>query len=436
MSQAGSQYVQMDSDKSLRVVQAISLDKDTDYGTENQISGEIIIQSDPNGAKGVIRVGVESIVNDERLLVKTDTQLVGSRRTVTATSPLYIQDWNDKDGGPCTLIRMVIHVPPGSAFYNFEIGSTHLGLTVRNGVWLIAQTVKFAVGTMTITVPKLSDQDNEKGIEPYRMQAKYIDVTLVSGSLIQGWYPMYNSLEIEAAIGDINVQITPKQAAKGVPDTASLTVATGAGNIRITEFSHDDNRTEASNYILPVRSYESQMSSLLGNITAKLMMTTSLSADAHAGMDLDILPVLSLESDTKHNVVNMITSSRSGETKVNIREPIFAKGTFNFQESKTAYETGEQVVGGAAIVGNAERLVLRSRHYTYKGDLNLCYPRDWSGDIKWHGLTGGVMLGSGVQIIRTGGTNLKYMDAIRGVGSSEVMLDNEWGSTNLLWNGD
>lgn len=433
-TQDSSHFVQLDPEKSLKVIQTLSLNDDLGSGKklENKISGEIIIQSAPNIKKGLVSVRIESIVNDDRLLIETATHLVGSKRAVRVTSPGVIANWNDQEGGPCTLLRLIINVPPNSAFDTLEIASTGLGLAVRNGVSFSAQLFKLETVEDSIITPTLSDHENTGKVEPYRIHAKYIDINLLNGSRIQGWYPLYNRLDVRAGIGDIDLQVTPKQTAKGSTDTASLLVATVAGNVRVTEFSHSENTTEVHNEVLPVRNYESQLQSFLGSITAKIMMATSVIASAQVGLDLDIIPVLARESGTTSHVATITTDNRIGVTKVHIREPVFAKDSFTLQDTEKAYGHDEEEIERVAA-NNLERLTLQTSHHSYKGALDLLYPRAWAGEIKWHGLKGGVWLGYSSQVTRQGGNDLKYLDAVRGDGSSQMVVENEWGDSHIDW---
>ncbi|CEJ91494.1 hypothetical protein VHEMI07201 [[Torrubiella] hemipterigena] len=433
-TQDSSHFVQMDPEKSLKVLQTLSLNDDLGSGRklENKISGEIIIQSAPNIAKGLVSVRIETIVNDDRLLIETATHLVGSKRTVRVTSPGIIANWKDQEGDPCTLLRLVINVPPNSAFYNLEIGASSLNLIVRNGVSFSAQLVKLATVADSIITPTLSDHEKTGKVEPYRIHAKHIDLNLMNGSRIQGWYPLYNGLEVRTGLGDIDLQVTPKQTAKGSIDTASLLAAAVAGNVRVTEFSHSGNTTEVDKEALPVRNYESQLQSFLGSVAAKIMMATSVIASAQLGIDLDIIPVLTRESGTTSHVASITTDNRVGVTKVHIREPVFAKDSFTLQNTEQAHDSDE---GEIERVGasNLERLTLQTSHNSYKGALDLLYPRAWAGEIKWHGLKGGVWLGYGSQVTRQGGDDLKYLDAVRGDGSSQMVVENEWGDSHIDW---
>ncbi|KAF2865271.1 hypothetical protein BDV95DRAFT_632458 [Massariosphaeria phaeospora] len=282
-------------------------------------------------------------------------------------------------GKACLGISVVIYMAPGATLRNLKVASTHLGMQVHDGASFSVKnetSISLTSGTMEFA----SFDSRETRLET------------ISGS-ISGKYSLFDLLSIKTKSGSVNVNVEPKNASEEAPKPALFLANSLSGSIRA-----DFERKR-----IPDRDYQVSLDTTVGSIDGMFIHGSKTAINSVAGfVTADLLPFKSGDYES-----TLDTSTRSGQTSLNIRSP---------------YQN-------AGVKMNK----LTSTHKSKSGAVDLTYPQEWEGHLEGTSVSGSLHLqGKNLELIHQDEEPGKNrVEAKKGDGASSMVFDTVSGSCDV-----
>lgn len=384
--------------------------RDTQGPVKVKLYGELVIQVSTHPQENLIDLLFETVRNDDRLKAVVETEGSGyADRFELTTSATTDFSWDLSRGAPCIQGRITVSVPPGSLIKSMIIAMETFGIQLRNGLHMGALSeIGILALSGNISFPMLSNIT--ESILPYTLQSP--DVSISSGDHISGWFPWYERVQIGNKAG-VDVQLGLKPALKGRSQTADLEIiaAGEGGNIRVTSPLVSSTGGAKRQGMIPARDYVSVLRAVRGNVTARLPTTSSSLISAPAGhLDVELLPVFNDNHKGSRFLPRISTWANGGNSNVVVNEPLW---WYNLDEGGRSRDS----------IGMRD---IRSSHVNTNGNLDLIYPRSWSGHTTCHSVNSSVSFkgGNDFRIIRTtSGRVMDVLEAVQGTGYSDMGLE-------------
>ena len=452
-------------DRKLTIIQAIDKDKDKRSGWSPHVSGEVRLRPSPEDAPG--RIEVEVMSNDEDLVVKQ--YMNSDAQEFRILTPQRV-DWPSSTNGPCIQIRITAWIPRESVIKAMSLSTVHLDINLDSGLIFGAEKdVQMSTVSGDISTPQL---DNEAGAEtdgdeklPFAIKSREIRMETISGD-IKGSFPMYDLLYAKTTSGDIRMYVCPKKVDEDHPKSAVLDVKTISGTIKI--FEPVDKGIEAAkpDRAFPSRDYIFLAHSTSGDITAQAAFSSEANVSSSSGdLKLRLWPILdSRGAMAAAGVVKLMTDTKSGDTKVNLLEPLWISldpvgvgspggsagrphhGNDNVEwgpaDDKDPYiiihpntESPPSQLARRELTtsGTPALSHLTSSHKSISGGVTLVYPGSWEGYLYAHTISGQQSVrGEGLRITHSSSRFMKTLQGHKGSGSSSLSIASVSGDHDIL----
>lgn len=372
-------------------------------GLQPDVSGQIILRPASNNASEAT-VDLEVISNDESLQVHVEPKFHGDNQRLIMAVPDHVSTWSGHDS-PCLQIRATLWVPRDAYLRRLSVESVHLDIDVMDGLTLgVSDETKISsvVGRLRTSLPKDLDGDD---VAPYALHSRRISIETVSAP-IRGWFPLYDYLRLASASGDITAQVAPKPGRHNHHDKAHLEVSSVSGKVSVQEPLQGAIDARAPDSKLPARPYVVKVSTVSGNVDARLAANCDVQfKTVSGGLNLELLPVLDKHMDKQGSLK---TDTRSGDVRLTLLEPVWVNSD----------------------KGSLGRL--SSKHQSISGDLKLSYPPSWQGTFNAKALSGDIEVhGKDVEIIHRGHNIARFVDGRKGDGDSHVKVETVSGDLDL-----
>lgn len=478
------------SNRKLDIRQEIEKTSDTHNWRQPRIFGQIILRpTGDDASEGSIEL--EVISNEEDLRVQLDSETYGDNQVFRMITPRAIQ-WPSSSGdGPCIQMRATVWVPRKAYLRAFTLSSVHLDVRVVDGLIMgVTDETKIdtVVGNFRTSLPKDVNED----VVPYTLESRKIRIETVSGN-VEGWFPLYDLLQISSASGDITAQVAPKPADEKSPQSAVLDISSVSGDIKVTEPLAGALEAGKPGKKLPARDYITKLSTTSGKIQGEVATSSEGKFDSTSGNTvLKILPIFDKDIRKSGSKPQLSTSSMSGDWRLTVLEPLWTStsGTRMYPPSQPSpddnvilspidvpmppslhdddddddeddddaprkgiheplviihpdVKPAEHHHRPRGASHNADRTTatpalsfLRSKHDSVSGDLRLFYPASWEGRFLAQSISGNIRVGGdGIEIIRRDRSWAKLVEGKKGDGDSEIKMESMSGSVELVVGG-
>lgn len=425
--------------------------------------GDIVVRSSPLIVSP--EVSLDGFSNDPSILPRLNINSGHLTQSYYLTGPPPVLDWPDDGSVPCYQGRITLSLPAGTTFKDLALSSEQFNLLLRTGL-NISVTEGFAATTNSgnIVAPVIVTAD-KGSIAPYRLQSPGSLVVSASGN-IQGWFPLYNELGLVSGSGDVVTQLGLKPLDPSQDPSARLMASSRGGNVNVTSVPPQRNKFGERDGNYPLRDYASVLQTNIGNITAKMAIGSRAEFNVvYGNIDVDLQPILGHNSREQNRSPLLSTVSEVGNTKIRVREPIWAEIKYTKNGNPTpimsedimaqrtksmnrksffttlppSVKPGIPVDPRAhynatnqATIRNKPWGDFETRHSASDGNLLITYPDSWTGLVRWQGTSKPVtFLAYGLTILRQWGSSTKHIEARRGAGGSVVNIDSQGGSVIL-----
>ena len=434
--------VQINRGKPLSITQTVSKEDSHHNGWSPSVSGEIYLRESEKGEEaGKIRV--EGYSNSEDLSVTFDYDTEAFK----VITPRNVE-WDRSRKAPCIQLRITLWLPAGSSFKYFGASAIQLDIITTEGFNVAADDhINLATVSGDIVTPNGKDGDL------YTFDSRRISINTVSGDVV-GQFPLYDSLKIESASGNVHIDVEPKPVDKDTPLPAELKVTTVSGDVKVIEpikaalqLPHPEANFEARNYVVHVESAS-------GNIRGEYAISSSTAFHSVSGnINVDLWPILDpriLESD---ETVSLATQTSSGDHKVNLLEPTWASIVKTdapavlpprdrrpiFDEDPYLiihpHEMAPQSAPGEIGSLSQEKnplSSLQSKHQSISGTVSLRYPSVWEGSLHATTISGSQKVrGKGLEVTKKGRFP-REISGKKGKGHSWMEIESMSGDQDIL----
>lgn len=438
------------SDRYLEVRQEISKRDRHDDGRLPQVFGNVVIRpSEDSGSRGSI--DVEVISSDEKLQADIRFEEHGHNQVLTVTTPRVLTWWKPHER-PCIQVRITVWIPREALLNAFKANTVQLNVGVSGGLVLGVED-SFEVSTVSGSI-KTAEAGDNTDVNPYNLEAPKLSIESVSGT-VRGWFPFYDSLNIETVSGSIGADIGLKETSLKKKTSASLNIQSVSGTLRIKENLKEIMKsTEAANGV-PVRDYMNRIETMSGSINADLVTASMTSVETVSGTTrLRLLPLLDKRWSDADWQPRIKTESTSGSINFELLEPIYADlgdvsdpaSRFPKDKPKDGNndDEGERSLKRRKISATDEveeykadkdtpLSFLNTTHESVSGSMRLKYPSSWEGKLKLTGVSSSFRVhGKGVEVSEHKGFLSRVVEGKKGDGKSSISVEEMSGSVNLL----
>lgn len=442
---------------SVSIVQNVT-EPDRHYDThEVHVSGDVIIRRTGQGSPAP-SFTVEMLKNDEAIHVAVDWD--SQAQSLHLGVPRRLPDM-DTVARPCIELRITLWVPGHAVLDTLSVDSIHLGIRLMDNLALrVAQHSQLS----SVIGPIVSATDGtdkaEKLVEDsapdyYDFDSRVIEVSSTSAD-ITGYWPMYDYLGVSSVSGDIKVRVAPKEELKDAPKPATLNSKSVSGDIEIWEPLHKalssssdmSSASHSPDRYIPLRDYRTNIQTQSGKITGAVAFSSTCRIHSTSGdSQVELLPVLHASDADSDSASNLETSTISGDTKLQVREPLWIKkdrkgylpphnpGSSALpppvgRDDGPEEEEDEKVIPVGDVGAGHPYLslplprphhsrdldplnsqsrsppalrCLKSRHSSTSADIQLSYPASWEGELDLGTMSGSLKVsGEGVRVIGDG----------------------------------
>ncbi|PHH83955.1 hypothetical protein CDD83_2731 [Cordyceps sp. RAO-2017] len=378
-----------------------------------RVAGQIVLRpaaGDGAASKEAGTIELEVISNDERLRVQVDADLGGDNQRLRVTVPQAPAGGESAEGA-CVQMRATVWIPRHAFLRRLRLEAVHLDVELADGLVLgVADCAKISTVVGDVRSGSGADADADAGRPaPYTLQSPKLAVETVSGR-IAGWFPLYSRLKLRTASGDVDARVAPKPHPGG-RSKARLDVASLSGAVKVAEPLPAAAAAGRPGAALPARWYQTRLSSMSGDVEARLATNCDSRFKTVSGkLDLELLPVLDPAIDKKGSIR---TETKSGDVSLKVLEPVWVAGS-----------------DGERRRHSLDRL--RARHRSISGDLALAYPPSWEGAFTAKTLAGDIdVAGDGLDVVRRGGPIARFVEGRKGSGDSRIRMETVSGNVNL-----
>lgn len=371
-------------------------------GRSPNISGQVYLRPSKK-TSGAGSVVVQVMSNDEKLKVDTKiTRQPDGKQNIRLTTPGDVPWWDGNAEGPCIVIRVTVFVPQNANIASLHVDVVQLDVNLVNGLVLGSVVAPF-IKTISGNVIAPRAPDIEADVWPYLLQSRKIIVKTISGD-VDGWFPLYDLLQIDTTSGDVDVQVAPEVADSESDILATLAIKSLSGTIYVNE------PFEA----VPSRDYRAKIDTKSGDIRAWIVMASRAEIESFSGaLDLQILPVLTQGMDKP----TLLTKTKSGDVTVGVRDLVEVDSRGKMNRTPSASAALSQ---------------LQSSHQSISGDSRLFYPASWTGKFRGTAVSGKLSArGRDLQLTPPRRRGLKLIEGQKGNGQSIIEMKSISGSTQL-----
>ncbi|KAJ2899778.1 hypothetical protein MKZ38_002791 [Zalerion maritima] len=425
--------VQLLPSKGISISERVEQTKKVSKGMQLGVYGYLAVRPYPSGSnydgdnKGRISLAIFSnIALAEDVVVSYDS----SSQHFEVTMPPVVE-W-EENIMPCAVVNITLWVPStSSVLRELSISTVHLDLLLADDLDLKIQgmSLRTVVGDVEGAASKekveggggrTTDTGTAVSVRPmpdsYKLVSNIVSAISTSGDIKGSWY-LAERLDLETTSGDVSAYIVPLD----MPDKiAELHVKTVNGDIMIEEKGAKDGT-------VPTRNYKTTMQTTSGDIDARAAFGCIGSFEAVSGnVQLAALPVVL--RDNSGLWMMLCTGSQSGDTKLDLLDPVFYGGgkessrrlaaaavvgdmtgaeaslrdrpyqtpdpekliVFNGddeeeeeeEERTNDSERSVTIKGGGSDFPEEGFRALTSQHKSISGDIKLMYPESWEGHLK------------------------------------------------------
>ncbi|KAF4462472.1 hypothetical protein FALBO_10713 [Fusarium albosuccineum] len=415
-------------------------------GWSPHISGEVVLRAAEGSSAAHLEL--EVISNHEGLSVEVDydkeTQLL------KMTTPARI-DWELADKAPCIQIRATIWAPRESVVKALAIDTLHLNVDIKEGLILGAAdgvVIRSTVGH--VKSPALDAESKDKKKMPYTLSSREIRVHTTSGN-IDGWYPLYDLLDIESVSGDISTGVGPKPVDPQEVKSATLRVRSGSGKISVDEPLDQAVKAARPDRAFPPRDYIVDLLTASGDITADVAASSFAKFGSQSGdLKIRVWPVLdsgllTAADDSDKPVLE--TDTKSGDSEVTVLEPLWTSlatigETIPPLTPKNPEDEPYLIMppriqdtrsDKVSVTDTPALSVLSSKHKSISGRVTLRYPSSWEGYLFAQTISGKQdFRGKDLQLTHEGGAFTKLLKGRKGNGYSQLDVRTVSGDEDAL----
>jgi hypothetical protein len=297
-----------------------------------QIWGDVVLRPVEGDAEP--GVTVEIITNDVPIGVSWNEY---------AQSLEIVNDWihwpDSSEGLPCVQMRITAWVPHNEEEASVErliVNTVDLDISLLSGLDLAVvggdASFRSLVGN--------SIQVAEHGVS---LRSRNIHVNGVASD-VRGPWPLYDTLEIDTASGDVDVSVVLKSANKDEPKPALLKVTSVSGTIDVVEpdirdfvnqvqvqvqvqdqdQDEDDGDGDIGTFVwaIPPREYNVHIESTSGDISAFVAASSEASVRSVSGkVNLRMLPAWASDAE-EGSALHLDTETKSGSVDVEVFDPL------------------------------------------------------------------------------------------------------------------
>lgn len=382
------------------------------WGSYPRVKGDVsILPADKDSAGRAI---VELLSNEDES--STDISFSTSRYSseLKIITPESLP-WSEKNGGPCVQIRVTLYVPAEALLHRLSIATTQLNIGIQDGIVLgVGESASFETVSGDFWT---SHKDG--GNDPYELATVKQHVTTVSGN-IDGWFSLYDNLEITSVSGDIGVSISPKQ--RKDTHVADLKIESVSGNVEVQEVGFGEKVDD-----IPKRDYRVNIQTTSGDVKAGLLVGKHAAFESMSGnLEVDVWPILDKSWTSADTKQKLATQTTSGDVNLRVREPVIV--TLN-QDNKDGDADESHTQDEDALRGLTN---LQATHGSMSGNQRLLYPAVWQGKAHASTMSGNVKIhGKGVTVTKKGGFVEKQYNAVKGDGDSWTDIQTISGDVNM-----
>ncbi|KAK7424222.1 hypothetical protein QQZ08_008710 [Neonectria magnoliae] len=440
--------VEMRYARNLTIVQTMEKEDNDISGWTPRVSGDVVLRPTEKGSPGTIEL--EVIYNDDKLDWRIDYDK--TTQIYKIITPRKVK-WNSGSDGPCIQIRATVWVPRESILNSFKIDTLHLDVAIREGL-ILGVTNPTVIHTKIgdIKSPALKDDKTPNGkdaVVPYTLAAREIHISTTTGD-VNGWYPLYDVLDIRTKSGDVSARVGPKPANPEGVRPAVLRVHSVSGEIAVQEPFDRAASAARPDKKFPPRDYIVDMATASGDISADVAVSSHAEFSSQSGdLKLRLWPVLDsglLKRGGGPETPVLKTDTKSGYTNVALLEPLWTS-LATIGESippKTGNDDGEPYIilppemrstNDVFVVNDTPALsCLASKHSSISGNIKLEYPSSWEGKLLAATISGSqAVRGDGLEVDReSGGPWSKRTRGRKGTGHSQLDIDSMSGDEDVL----
>ncbi|KAF9772243.1 hypothetical protein IL306_010024 [Fusarium sp. DS 682] len=424
--------IDIQSSRNISIIQ--KMDKlDHVKGWTTHVSGEVVIRPLKDSSPATIEMQVLS--NNDDLMVEANWNL--DTQEFEFIVPRKV-DWKSSDKAPCIQIRVTIWAHLESMLNSLSIETLQLDVNLKEGLVLgVLNGVNIRTASGDIITPGIKAIKG-KEVVPYTLSSREIRIHTASGD-VKGWYPLYDLLDIETISGDITTNIGPKPVNPQDVQSAALRVRSASGKITVDEPLTTAQKAARPDREFPPRDYTVDIITASGDIAAEVAASSSASFTSQSGdLKLRIWPVLdsSLLTLSGKTKPTLITDTKSGDTHVTLLEPMWTSlatigetippvKPYDPKDGNDPYIALPEGSDFAEISMTAPALsVLKSKHKSVSGKVELFYPASWEGVLFANSVSGSQdFKGKGLEITHEGGSFTHMIRGRKGKGFSSLEVN-------------
>ncbi|KAH7149800.1 hypothetical protein B0J13DRAFT_275018 [Dactylonectria estremocensis] len=449
----------------LTIIQKVNDDDEHVSGWSPRVTGEIILRPTDDASPGTLEL--EIIANDDKIKTEFDKD----EQTFKIITPRKVP-WTESEG-PCIQIRVTVWAPRKAIINSLNIDTVHLDVAIREGLILGVlepAIIRTVVGDVRTPAPKNDKTRDEEDVVPYTLASRVIHISTTSGD-VEGWYPLYDVLDIRSASGDISTEVGTKPVDPQAVRPAVLRVHSISGQISIQEALDSAVSAARPDREFPPRDYVVDISTASGDVSAEIAFSSRAIFESQSGdLKLRLWPVLDsglLKRGASQKPV-LKTTTTSGETKVKLLEPLWTSlaGVGNvvpgdIPGGKEPYiipapNHGKEGPGEDFIVADDPKhsnrgsddefgiadtpsfSVLTSGHASISGGVKLEYPSSWEGRLTATTISGKQNVrGEGLHVDNnSSGPWSRRLRGTKGNGNSQLTIDTVSGDEDVLIGAD
>lgn len=425
--------------RNLSIVQTVDKKDNSRSGWAPHISGSVVLRPAERSSPSII--DLEVITNDAGLGVSIEFDKETQRYTMV--TPRRV-DWESGSRAPCIQIRVTIHAPLESIVNALSIDTQHFDVDIREG--LIFGAVKGAfirTASGDVRAPKQESSSSQQA--PYTLLSRDIYVRTTSGD-IKGWYPLYDTLDIQTTSGDITAQVGPMPADPQAVAPAVLRAKSVSGKVAFQEPVDQISSSSRPDRVFPPRDYVVDIITASGDVSADLAVTTHAEFTSQSGdLKINLWPILDaglLKMEQQGSNPFIETDTKSGDTTLTVLEPLWTSlatvgGTIPpavpRDRNDPPFLLPPDTSDAFAIADTPALSVLKSKHKSVSGDIRLVYPSSWEGSLYAQTVSGSQTVhGKGLEITKSGGMFARFVKGKKGSGHSELNVESVSGDQDVL----
>lgn len=449
-----SNAVDFHPSRNLTVIQEVERDDRGGSGWHPKVWGQLLLRPTTGSSPG--KVDVEAITNSEHISVRTEFNK--ETQVLRVETPKRV-DWSLSAQAPCIQLRITVWAPQETLLTLLYLHLTHLDVEILDELDLSVLD-KTLISTVAGNVKTSKPQDDSSEAQ-YKLHSREIYVHTVSGN-VEGSFPLYDVLSIQTASGDITTKVTTKPVSPDDPRPATLHVESVSGHIDVREPLDRALAADKPDKEFPPRDYIAKMASSSGDITAVVATSSLADFRSQSGdLTLKLWPVLDsgLLKATAGRKPVLITDTKSGDTKLELLQPVWTSlrtvawpglpespatpGKHRDHEHRDPEmddpwiiihpDSEETPHVDTTTIAAPALSILKSKHTSVSGDVELRYPHTWEGTLEAETISGSqTVRGEGLQVTKVGKPYLRRIVARKGNGDSELNVQTVSGDEHIL----